>query len=656
MAYNYQAARAAGLTDEDINKYLATKQGQTPQTPKSGGGGLTDWLPTIGAIGGSFIPGAGTLAGGALGAGLGTILKGEITGQGDPREVLKETALGFGGGILGKGISKVAGKVLPKAASKVAGQAGAKASAGLTQKLAAKTIASNFTIPPKLAPQLALEDSLGQWILDGVPIPKSIKGYQNITSQITGDSGAITQAQRSATKKLKIPINFEQPLTDAHGFIGLKGGLSADEKLDTLSTIRNYFNSRSYPAPGHIGADDALDIANALDKEGYQLYNKGINELSPNAMLEAKGETFLGVAEDLRNQISRGIDNTGIFTKVQAEAVTALEKVSPQLAQRARQATNMGQLRSIAAPYVKINRAAQSTLNRQQTPFTGGALGLGARGAGALAGGGIAGLPGAAVGAALAPAAQGAMQAAQPAITGLAAQGILGAGKLTEGAGRLGQALPQAVGQIGIRAGMPEQQAQLEQPISEEIPTEIPTSIQSNDQQLKTAFAVAILQNPKQYSAIKGAYDLLFSGKEVSADQQKEIKNLQETRILVKTFAKEVTNLGASDFGPAARATGVTRKLLGTLGLDPDVRSFTQVRKAMRVKMARAMSEVGNLTEQEQEVALNLIPDIGDSSKEIAEKVRLVEQILSGAEKRSQKINSSLPTPEGGLLEGFIGG
>src|SRR3990167_9103897 len=364
MAYNYKAAKAAGLTDEQIQQYLSTKQGEKQQSKQ--GGGLVDWLPAIGAIGGSFIPGAGTIAGGALGAGAGALLKQSMVGGG-PEDIVKEAALGGAGGVLGKGIGAIAGKVLPKAATQVAGQTVAKSATGIGEKFAAKTIASNFTIPPKLAPQLQLEDSLGQMIKDGIKIPNSMKGYQTVANQVTGDSGAITIAQRSATKQLKTPINYEQPLTDAQGFVGLKGGLSADEKLDTLATLRNYFNNRGYPAPGHISADDALDIANQLDKEGYNLLNKGINELSPNAMLEAKGETFIGVAEDLRNQISKGIDSTGVFAKVQAEAVTALEKLSPQIAQRARQATNMSQLRSVAGPYVRINRAAQSTINRQQT-------------------------------------------------------------------------------------------------------------------------------------------------------------------------------------------------------------------------------------------------------------------------------------------------
>src|SRR3990167_1637842 len=228
MAYNYKAAKAAGLTDEQIQQYLSTKQGEKQQSKQ--GGGLVDWLPAIGAIGGSFIPGAGTIAGGALGAGAGALLKQSMVGGG-PEDIVKEAALGGAGGVLGKGIGAIAGKVLPKAATQVAGQTVAKSATGIGEKFAAKTIASNFTIPPKLAPQLQLEDSLGQMIKDGIKIPNSMKGYQTVANQIIDIT---TNAQRMATKDLKIPISYDEPLTIAKESMSRMGALTPDERLDTL--------------------------------------------------------------------------------------------------------------------------------------------------------------------------------------------------------------------------------------------------------------------------------------------------------------------------------------------------------------------------------------------------------------------------------------
>lgn len=639
MAFNTQAALQAGYSQDEIKKYLSTRQGGQPQ---SQGGGIADYLPLIGAIGGSFIPGAGTIVGGALGAGAGTLLKQSMQGGGDPGEIIKEAALGGAGGVAGKVIGKVAGKVLPKGAAKVAGDVGGKTGLGVGEKVAAKTIASNFTIPPKLAPQLQLEDSLGQMIQDGIKIPNSIKGYQTIANQVTGDGGAITLAQRSATKQLKTPINFDQALTDARGFVGLKGGLSPDDKLDTVATIRNYFNDRRYPAPGHITADDALDIANQLDKEGYNLYNKGINELSPNAALEAKGEAFIGVAEDLRNQISRGIDSTGVFAKVQAEAVKALEKVSPQIAQRARLATNMAQLRSVAGPYVKISRAAQATINRQQTPLNAGGLQLGTRASAALAGGAVANLPGAAAGAAFGPAAAGAAQAAQPAITGLAARGMIGAGKLAGKVPKPGTLAGATAGQAAVRAG----QGGLPEPagIEEEIPSPA-TSSKPDDSQLRAAFAMAILQNPKQASAIKSAYDLLAPAAKggASADRVASLK-------VGEKAVGEALSQATKGYGPLGG--GISSKLLkdfGGAGVPKKVIEANTRYQLLRQSVVRAL-QGARMSDVDIKLAQEYIPQITDTETTAKEKLKLLKRFLedtrSNLEQNPNSGESSIPLPQ----------
>lgn len=679
MPYNYAAARQAGLSDEDIERYL-NSQGRSlateGQQQTQQGGGLADWLPLAGGIAGSFIPGAGTIIGGALGAGAGALLKGQLTGQGNPGEVLKEAALGGAGGVLGKGIGSVAGKALGKGggtAGKIAGQATAKAGGkaigmGVTEKLAAKTIASNFTIPPKLAPKLQIEDALGSMILDGIKIPNSIGGYQRIAQKITGDTGVITTAQRNATKllgKTKTTINFEQPLTDARGFVGQKGALSADEKLDTLATLRNYFNNKGYPMPGHISADDALDIANQLDKEGYNLLHKGINELSPNAMLEAKGETFIGVAEDLRSQINQAIDNQGLFSKVRDQAAQSLEEISPQLANKVRQTTNMSELRSVAGPYVRINKAAQSTINRQQTPFVGGSLNLGTRAGGAAAGFGLGGVPGAVAGAALAPAAQGALQAAQPAITGLAARGALTAGRLAGGAALpqgAGQAISQGIGQTAVRGGFPSPEGGMpgmEQGVSGEMDQGIPGQMPStdaqltgsqgqdnvqlpDDQQLRLMFAQAILQNPKQSAAIQAAYKLIAGDKE---DKSKISATTKDRIASLKTAEKAVSDaLKASKKGYGPISGGLSKKSLesfGGTGVPKEIIQANTRYQLLRQSVVRAL-QGARMSDTDIQLAVQYIPQISDTAETANEKLLILKDFLK------ETTNYLNETPESG--------
>src|SRR5688572_25783186 len=120
MAYNYAAAKAAGLSDAQITQYLAQKQASqapAPQ-PEQKGNGFLDLLPLIGGVAGSFIPGAGTIIGGALGAGAGALAKGIFDDKEgiDVLDVGKEALLSGVGGAAFKGLGYGASKLFPSIA------------------------------------------------------------------------------------------------------------------------------------------------------------------------------------------------------------------------------------------------------------------------------------------------------------------------------------------------------------------------------------------------------------------------------------------------------------------------------------------------------------------------------------------------------------
>lgn len=120
MAFDVQAAKQAGYSDQEIQSYMATKQ-PAAQAPADKNKMLYDLLPLIGGIGGSFIPGLGTIVGGALGSGAGALLKQGLEQQPiDLGEVAKEAALGGAGGVIGKGAGWLGGKVLGAGADALA--------------------------------------------------------------------------------------------------------------------------------------------------------------------------------------------------------------------------------------------------------------------------------------------------------------------------------------------------------------------------------------------------------------------------------------------------------------------------------------------------------------------------------------------------------
>ncbi len=142
-----QAAKAAGWDDVSIMQKAAEFHGRKNPAakPKTMTDRAIDFLPLIGGLAGSFIPGAGTIVGGALGAGGATLLKQMLKNERvDLKDVAKEAAFAGAGGALGKGLGFVGGKLLGK---------GAGAAGDLGEQLAAKA----FRINPGQAAKFEME-------------------------------------------------------------------------------------------------------------------------------------------------------------------------------------------------------------------------------------------------------------------------------------------------------------------------------------------------------------------------------------------------------------------------------------------------------------------------------------------------------------------
>lgn len=645
---NRRTGEVKQIPQSQLASYVPNTQPST-QPPSQPGGGFASWLPLIGALGGSFIPGLGPILGGALGAAGGTIGKQAIQGKPDIGEVGKEAAFAGFGGVLGKGLGGLVGRIFGRGGPAIA-EAGTKG--GISAGLASRTLASNFRIPPKLAPQIKIEEALGQMIDDEVKLPLSLKGYQDIAGKITGDKGAITQAYRDAALNVKAPINFDTALVNAQNSVGLKGAIPFNEQKGVLAKIRNYFNNRDYPTPGTISSDDAFDIARQLEKEGYNLYHRGINELTPRPDLEAIGQTYIGVADDLLNQISRGIDTEGLFPIVRQNAITQLQKVSPKLAARAGATQNISQLRSVAAPYVNISRGVQATLNRGETPFGMGSLALTSRIVGALGGGGLFGLPGAAAGAALAPSVQGIAAASEPALTSLAARGILGAGKAV---GKLGG--PETLTRAGVAGGatlggepvVPE--AQAAEPGQQNIEEQLlpPQSENQLQEKLRQAFFLAMLSNPKQAAQLQTIFNFGFPKPPAgTADREASLKVGEQA-------VNEALRSTTKGYGPVGG--GISSKLLqsfGGAGVPTDVIQANTRYQLLRQSVVRAL-QGARMSDVDIKLALQYVPQITDTENTAKQKLTILKNFLTQTRQYLKRVpgqseeTNPIPLPQGGF-------
>lgn len=83
---------------------------------------------------------------------------------------------------------------------------------------------------------------------------------------------------------------------------------------------------------------------------------------------------------------------------------------------------------------------------------------------------------------------------------------------------------------------------------------------------------------------------------------------------------------------PGNRAEGLGKAVMSPLQVDKDVTSYQTFVKGMRAQLARAMGDVGNLSEPEQQAALNLVPTVSDSKDVGVEKLNKIRAFISNLE------------------------
>jgi hypothetical protein len=615
-------ARKLGYTDEQIQQFAASKglnlydSGVTQQaTQPQKGFQPTDLLPIAGGIAGGVLGGVGgpvgAVAGGAAGSGLGEYARQQFAGENDPMKIASETGWGLAGGVGGEllgGGARLLGKLGPELG-------------GAAPSLAAKNLASGFTVPAKLAQQLNLPEALDTVISHG-KIPLSMGQAKKLAQTVTGETGLISTPIRTFSSKIKTPINYDEALTGAQSQLTM-AGLDAKQIKTTMDQIRSHFpiSRISKAGPGFVDAENAYDVIRQLEKRGYTMINKGSNDLNPNYFLEEQGKALIGVAQDMETQVSGALQAEGHFPKLQQQILSSLENnpnVGPGLYKAVSQARNVDELRAIQAPYVRLSRAADISTSRDMAPMTQAGNGLFNRATGGAAGFSVGGIPGAIAGAAAAPAVGGVMQASK---MPLAAAGAATLNAVSKGAQQTGRLTTQSIGQSAahgaeqmLQGGQAENANPL--PSMEQQPTEQPTQQMGLDPQTT---ALLMAKYPKQAALIKSIYDVSAGDKKKETDSSVRNKNLAKSGL--RNFNTMVTEL---EKDPSV----TTKQLLPGryLSRSFDSALFRTVEALLRIRTGQAAPE----TEVRRYMS-QWGPRFGDSKKVINEKLQALQADLTDA-------------------------
>ena len=442
---NVANAKQSGFSDEQIAEYLAQRPDvvaytpdNIPQAPQQEGG-LSEFLPTAGAVAGSFTP-LGPIFGGAAGAGVGTLLKQLIQRKNlDVGEVGKEAALGGVGGVVGKGIGKVAGKFLPKAA-----QAGAAATEevapgglkGMGQAL------RKGVVQPKVAPTATAAGEEANLLEQGRAL--GLKGpaeSQRIQSNAEYKRIVGEIQNRLATNNPSVDPAFSKTSVKQ----AIAGTLNYDPKLGTWNRALK------------------LRMGQVADKKNVQQLLQYKLDLG-----DKLGRAF--------KKIELGADLT-----VQEEAALAtwqsIDRIIGQVAPELNDATRAMSVLHRLAPGLK--KSAEEGI---RLPIVGKVPGV-------------------------TPLVQGAQDLAGRTLEGVGSSAIPGMTGKIAGTTAL---------QSGTRALLDQPQVQ-EEPTESDIPME-GTALSdfggAKDEDIKQAFMLSMLANPKQASTLKTIYEFGFAGKD----------------------------------------------------------------------------------------------------------------------------------------------
>jgi len=633
-------ARQQGIDEAEIQRLTLRDRAVKEAAPKRKGNMLTDAIPLVGGvlggIAGAPLGGVGAIGGGAVGSAAGEYLRQKLVGEDtDLTKVGMEGALGLGGGVVGK----VGGKLLSPVAKSIGGLA-----QGTGKNIAAKTLQAAFNVTPTVGERFQAVSTAKEMLKH--PIPMTPGGFKKFVDSVTGRDGAMSEMVSAAIERTKGGVNIVMPVEAAANALEVGGALDGKAAQAVVSQIRRMMPTQGGKI-GTVRASQAFDAVQKLEKTGFNLLKKADKFGEGNAAVyKDKGTAFLDAADTLMSDIERVVDAEGAFAISKTpERLGRLQSISSDLFRQAGNAQSLRDLRAIQRPFVNASKLMQSGMNRQEGTM-GGRLGTG--GAAAITGSlGFAagGLPGAIGGALMAPAVEAVADTARfPVLSAMAK----GASKLSSmslpAPGKVASAVG---GQVGARAmlGSSPEDTQAFSGADDVVSPQLgatPGQTQmggiTREQVMKAMQLDLAATGGKNFDKIEKMYKFSNPQADLPAAALTKVASLQTANNLVDEIGSALDDMGLAN-NPTQRISGSWRNFAGSIGFDSDASSYNAFREAAATTLAKALGNSGNLTEQEQQRALNNIPKITDTYAEAQKKLKRLKSIIKQSQVDIQSLS-----------------
>jgi len=195
----------------------------------------------------------------------------------------------------------------------------------------------------------------------------------------------------------------------------------------------------------------------------------------------------------------------------------------------------------------------------------------------------------------------------------------------------IGGKLPTTAAATAVGGGAPAQPAVSTTPAAAQETTEVPSPLENIGLSKDDITLISLLPEKQQAALLtKIIENKLLSGG-LSAESKKAVTKLDNATAILNQVESALSTIGLAETSIGARVGGVARKAGAATGVapSPNIRAFSSLRQGIKPILARTFGEVGNLTAQEQENAINLIPDITDSEEEKKAKLTQLRAIIA---------------------------
>lgn len=262
-------------------------------------------------------------------------------------------------------------------------------------EMAARTYSSAFIVPTKRAKSLKPIDTAAKMLDYG--ITGSLDEMSSVASSVTGSNGILSKVTRSAIGNLKGEVPLGNATQAAENVLKDVVELTPAEESKILRSIGGAEKEgRALLMQNPL---DAFDTAKELEKVGYQYLNTNTH-LTGNVKNIGIGNAYIAASEEIMLEIENLAAQQDILSEYKnPEVLNELDKISPKLADEFQQAKTLKDIRSLQAPFVRLNQMIELTDQAANSAFMSGKVGkVGAGVSGIVAGSLIGGPVGAVVG------------------------------------------------------------------------------------------------------------------------------------------------------------------------------------------------------------------------------------------------------------------